>query len=175
MLNYAREICAPYKAKLRQEQLLMPSQVTSRLWLIFIATFIWIEGLGIYKLFAAISKGRSNFGFLIVLLGIIPIIYFFGLRPKKISAKGNGFLLKLQSVIDSNYSSEQTDDARLLRAGVYGLAALEGTRYAAFAQAARSGPPGNAGSCGGGSGCSSSSSSCGGGGGCGGGCGGCGG
>ena len=164
-----------------------------------IAALLAVPGLGLAKLVVALDRGRTNVGFLIVLLVAYGAVCLFLLRPPLRTAAGSRYLDWLrgshQGLVRMMSQGRRDGTGELaLAAGIYGLASLPTLtplHQALKPQAARektrkkeSGSGCGGGSCGGGDfggssgggggGGSSCGSSCGGG--CGGGgCGGCGG
>ena len=198
----AREVqafCATYEQRLKQEHLLMPEEVrqaAARFWL---AGAALIVGLGGYKLFIALSRGRHNVAFLIVIAIVSLIILTKLCRTPRLSARGRDYLARLQMAFErlksrpvaAHTAAEEnataaapafaSADPTLLVVGLYGVGALAGTPYhdyhETFRHSSASSSPGGCASSSG-SGCGSSGGdgggSCGGGGCGGGGCGGCG-
>jgi len=181
--------CASLEQRLITQKLLMPPEWKQTAQLIVIAGALVIIGLGGYKLFIALGKGRHNVGFLIIMGLIASFILFKTCRPSHLSRRGQLYLERLQQAFEKLKSqvakaADPTADPMLLMlVSLFGVSVLAGTAYSSYQQTfqratAASGAWGSGSSCG--SGCGSSSScgsSCGscGGGGCGGGCGGCGG
>ena len=163
-----------------------------------IAALLAVPGLGLVKLAVALARGRTNVGFLILLLIAYGAVCLFLLRPPLRTAAGRRYLDWLrgshQGLVQMVGQGRREGAGELaLAAGIYGLAALPvfmPLHQALEPQATRTKEDGGAG-CGGGdtggadgggdiggsscsSGDSGGASSCGGG--CGGGgCGGCGG
>ena len=132
-----------------------------------------VPGLGLVKLVKALSEGRTNVGFLVLLAIAYAVAALFALQPPRRTGAGDKYLAWLREshkrLVDTLSTGRQEDLSQMaLVAGIYGLAVLPST--SPLERALR--PPADAGSasgCGGGDGG-------GGGGGCGGGgCGGCGG
>lgn len=151
-------------------------------------TWLAVVGLGVLKVGVAISRGRWNIFFLILLLIGFTMLIVLLLRPPRSTRAGRQYLDWLQEshrglvrMLDSGRRDNPGELA--LAAGIYGLAAVPGLAPLGLAlqppvDRRKEGDASSSGSgCGGGSSCSSGSSSgssCGGG--CGGGgCGGCGG
>lgn len=136
-----------------------------------------IVGLGGVKLAVALSKGRTNVGFLI-LIGLISLLLLIPIcRLPRLTQLGKRYLEELQLAFGRLQDrvktsaglavSDEPDPALLLTMGVFGVTILEGTAYSSFHDMFKQAAAGGSGGCGGGSDC--------GGGGCGGGgCGGCG-
>ena len=164
-----------YEERLQDEQLLAPPELRATAdSAAKFAAFV-IIGLGLYKLVIALSSGRSNVLFLIV-LGVIGIVALFKIHQPRITARGRALLKELeQTYLDSKEVYSEAEPTLPLLVGVFGVAALAGSPvedYQSFFKSKSSGwfGGGGWGGCGGGCG----GGGCGGGG-CGGGCGGCGG
>jgi len=199
-----RRHCADYEQKLRGEKLLTPPEVGERARLVRLSGLAVIAGLGAYKLAVALSRGRTNVFFLILLGAVALFVLFKACRSPRLSRRGRAHLERLRTAFDrlkgagtnltetAETARESADghgahaapgglDPALLALGVFGMAALAGadqTNYArAFHHSTAKGDTSGGSSCG--SSCGSSDSSSGGGGdggsSCGGGCGGCGG
>ncbi|MFY9823417.1 MAG: TIGR04222 domain-containing membrane protein [Thermoanaerobaculia bacterium] len=159
--------------------------------LLGLAAFLLVTGLGAAKLLVAISRGRSNVQFLILLLIVSVGVSIRLMRPPLRTAAGDRYLAWLKRsheglAIMLSDGRRQSFGELTLVAGIFGIGFLP---MLASLQTALVPPPrqrsGGEGGYGGESGCGSGgggsscggSSGCGGGGGCsgGGGCGGCGG
>ena len=174
--------CKPYEETLKNAGLLPNESIKSaRLTRLLIACFV-LGGVGLVKIIVALSRGRTNIGFLIVLM-IVAIFIAAKISFPRLTESGKAMLVDLQGLygdLKNRALSLRTGGATIepvLLAAVFGVGALEGADFA-FTRvlfpapaAAQSGSSWNSSW---GSSCSSSScgSSCGGG--CGGGCGGCG-
>jgi uncharacterized protein (TIGR04222 family) len=177
--------CKPCEQTLMNAGLLPGDSVKqARLARVLVACSI-LAGAGIIKLLVAFARGRTNVGFLIVLM-IIGVFVAIKISFPRLTESGKAMIADLQ-----NLYSGLKDRALLLQPGgatiepmmlaaVFGVGALQGASFAftriLFPHATKGDQSGSSwatSSCG--SSCSSSScgSSCGGG--CGGGCGGCGG
>lgn len=179
--------CKPYEETLKNAGLLPNDSIyNARMTRLLIACFV-LAGVGIVKLLVAFARGRTNVGFLIVVM-VVAIFFAIKLSFPRLTESGKAMLADLQ-----NLYADLKNRALLLRTGgatiepmllaaVFGVGALEGADFAftrvlfprakAAAQSGSWWSSSSGSSCG--SSCSSSScgSSCGGG--CGGGCGGCG-
>jgi uncharacterized protein (TIGR04222 family) len=179
--------CEPYGHTLRRARLLPDESVNqARLVRLVIASFV-LTGVGFTKVFIALDAGRTNVGFLIVLI-IVSVVIAAAVSFPRLTESGRTTIEDVQSL----YSGLR-DRSGLLNPGgagiepmmlaaVFGVGALAGPGFS-FAsglfpdQRKRANGSCGAGDGGCGSSGSSCSSSCGSscGGGCGGGCGGCGG
>lgn len=161
-----------YEIALAQQRLIASDRMRAvAKWILLIGIAV-IIGLGGYKLFVAVSRGRHNVGFLIV-IGIAGAIFHgFASRPRRISALGKRYIERLKSTFGSTQSklayavTDPNDATAGLAVSIFGLAALGSTPMSDVKDLFRRSSSSHSGSsCG--SGC---------GGGCGGGgCGGCGG
>jgi uncharacterized membrane protein YgcG len=132
-------------------------------------------GVAAWRIVYALSKGRTNVGFLVVLAIVCTVALVIAYR-KRLTALGVDTLRGLERLyagakqrIATSLGSRDSFDASLI-AAVFGLAALSTADFPYLARVFPPPKPSQSGSDGG----SSCGSSCGGGG-CGGGCGGCGG
>lgn len=167
-------LCAGYEETLRSEQLLTSTEARRAGVRIIVCALLILVGLGGYKFAVALTKGRYNVAFL-VLMGFggsgAALAMYAALLPR-VSARGRRYLedvhlalSKLRERVRYRSSGANDSDALLLAVGAYGMSELEGTPYG-FYHSMWKRPDTSSSGCGGGS--------CGGGG-CGGGCGGCGG
>lgn len=171
--------CQEYERALKKVQLLPDASVNqARLRRLVVAALL-LTGVGFTKIFLALSQGRTNVGFLIVLI-VIALIVAAALSFPRLTESGKAMIADVKSLYSGLKDRAKTlkpggaSIEPMMLAAVFGVGALhgEGFTYAnrLFPRAtqADSGSSGGA-ACG-----SSCGSSCGGGGGCGG-CGGCGG
>lgn len=175
--EWFRAKCGEAEKRLEQYRLITPDNVKRKSYNITLAAVLIILGLGGYKFLVALSKGKTNVGFLIVMAILGTVAAVLVSRAPRISRRGKAYVEKLQtrySRLKSGITglTHAIDDSGLIFAvALFGIPALEGTPYASlvssFRQAASS-----SGGCGG-AGCGGGG--CGGGGCGGGGCGGCGG
>ena len=167
-------VCREYDAQLTELGLLPdPERVAARLrW--FLLSLLVLLGLSVTKILVALSRGRGNVAFLIVLT-VVAVVAAFKLTNPRLTTRGNALLADLRRLFarlrqraPRLVRGGATADAALL-AAVFGLAALPTATFAYAQKLYPKSGSGTSSNCG-----SSCGSSCGGGG-CGGGCGGCGG
>jgi uncharacterized protein (TIGR04222 family) len=171
--------CDTYERDLEKKQLIASRKTRAARFGPFMAALGLTLGVALARIVYALSKGRTNVGFLIVLAIVCAIALAVAYR-KRLTALGSDTLRGLERLytaargrLAQNLSGADSFDASLV-AAVYGLAALPALQFPYLARVFPA-PKGTQGSSfSGGSSCSSCGSSCGGGG-CGGGCGGCGG
>lgn len=171
-----KSTCDEYEQTLKKVRLLPDESITQIRTLIFAFALVLLGGVGFLKVFIALQRGRTNVGFLIVLV-IVAIVFAARLSFPRLTESGKAMLQDVK-----NLYSGLRDRASFLKPGgasiepmmlaaVFGVGALAGQGFAytktLFPRAKQSKTSSCGGSCGGGCG-----SSCGGGGG--GGCGGCG-
>lgn len=163
--------------ELAREGLVPAGSRKTALQALLLATWLAVGGLGVLKILVAISRGRLNLGFLILLvLGFTWLIVRLLRLPRQTQAARRylDWLQESHRGLVRLLESGRRDHAgeMALAASIYGLAAIPG--LSPLGTACQPPPPAqSSGSgCGSGSSCSSGSSC---GGGCGGGCGGCGG
>jgi uncharacterized protein (TIGR04222 family) len=179
-----RATTKPYDQALKEAGLLPNESIVRARWSrLLIAVFV-VGGVGIVKLLVAFSRGRTNVGFLIILI-IVAIFFAIKVSFPRLTESGKAMIADLQEL----YSGLK-DRALFLQPGgatiepmmlaaVFGIAALESSSFAftrTLFPRATVAQTSSYSSCGSSCGSSCSSSSCGSscGGGCGGGCGGCG-
>ena len=169
--------CAAYLERLRREHLLLPPEVkTYRSGIIFVGLLI-ILGLGGYKFFVALAKGRYNVGYLLAMTIVSTIVLMMMrhfLLPRA-SRRGREYLKKLRHAFDQfksrlpAYRGPEANEDLLMLASIYGIGVLAGTSYGYYPKLFRRSESGNSSGGGCGTSCGSScGSGCGGGGGCGG-------
>lgn len=157
--------CAKIKKKNQDRKLLNADDDVSHALMPGLLGGAIILVMGAIKLLAAISKGKSNVGFLL-LIGVAALCILVAIcKKRRLTTLGQRYLNRLKE--DYNWLDTQTPESgamMLLATSIFGVAVLTGTAHAGFHsmfQQATSIGGGCGGSCGGG--------------GCGGGCGGCGG
>jgi uncharacterized protein (TIGR04222 family) len=128
-----------------------------------------VVGVGLVKLVVAFQRGRSNVGFLIVLMLVAAAFFIWVARPRWRTGQGKKMLADLHRLLSGRKAGirgKPKTSELMLFAAVFGLTGLAG--YAELQQAYAGTRPQSSGSSCGSSSCGSSSSGCGGGGGCGG-------
>lgn len=175
-----------YEQPARDGRLLSDGSYNSLYLFCFGGSLMLVAGLGLYKLGAALQKGKHNVGFLILVGLVTLLLLLFTLKRPRLTVLGRRYLRQLQTAFAQTRPApgalgnrDTFDPGLLLTVGVFGTAALAGTAFADLhtaqlraRQYADSGSWSSSGGCSTGSSCGSS---CGGGGCGGGGCGGCGG
>ena len=167
------QVCEPYQRRLTELGLLPTAADTLRRCFLLLGVVVVLGGLSVAKINVALSRGRTNILFLIVLT-IVALVVALKIALPRATERGRTVLADLRRLFERLRDRAATvrpggasAEAALL-ASVFGLGVLPAEHFsyatALFPKAKRS-----SGSCG-----SSCGSSCGGGG-CGGGCGGCGG
>ncbi len=171
--------------KAREEQLLTDEKAQASLNTAAWVLLIILLGIGLLKLWTALQRGRTNVGFLLILMVVALIGILLIRKLPRLSARGRRYLEQAQAALSGLKARapslvENMDPMLILAAGAFGTHILTSTSYGTYHRYYH--PPGqgsscsggsSSSSCGSGSSCSSGSSGCGGGGG--GGCGGCGG
>ena len=179
-----RATCKPYEQTLKNAGLLPSESIVGARWTRLLIVCAILAGVAIVKILIALSRGRTNVWFLII-VAIVAIVVAVKISFPRLTESGKAMIADLQ-----NLYAGLKDRALFLRTGgatieplmlaaVFGVGALSSADFAFThilfprANAAAQSTSSCGSSCG--SSCSSSScgSSCGGG--CGGGCGGCGG
>lgn len=150
----------------------------ARAWAATLTGLAVVLGVGGFKLAVALSRGRTNVGFLIVIAVVVAVVLVVACRPRRLNARGRAYLKSLTESFKlwgANAAHSPAADTMLpLYVAMLGTGILAGTQYEAVNRAFNPPSSSSVSGCGSGSSCSSGGSSCGGGG-CGGGCGGCGG
>lgn len=180
--------CNEYEETLKRVRLLPDDFIKRVRSLIFGCVILILGGVGLVKLIVAFSRGRTNVGFLILLI-IVAIVIAAKLSFPRLTQSGKNMLEDLKNLysgLRDRASSLRPGGATLepmMLAAVFGVGTLAGEGFAytksLFPRALQSSDTAwfSSGGSACGSSCGSSGSSCGsscGGGGCGGGCGGCG-
>jgi len=171
--------CDTYAKELEKRALLANRKTREARFMPLMITLGFTLGIAAWRIVYALSKGRTNVGFLIVLAVICAIALFVAYR-KRLTALGADTLRGLQRLyagarrrLAQGAAGGDSFDASLV-AAVFGLAALPALQFPYLARVFPRPKPSSSGGSDGGASCGSScGSSCGGG--CGGGCGGCGG
>lgn len=175
-----RDLCAPLESRLNSDGLLNTETVQARAQQVRLLLMAVVLGLGGYKLAVALSRGRTNVAFLVI-MGIVGFVFARKVsRASRLSRRGKTYLKRLQAKLEGGKAAihgvEGVGDANFaLMVALFGFSLLAGTAYAGYMDTLTSRVPlasDGSGGCGAGGGCGGSSSGCGGGGG---GCGGCGG
>lgn len=156
--------CARYEQRLQTEKLLATAELKDLAWKIGLAGGAVIVGLGGFKFIVALSRGRPNVLFLII-MGIVAVSILVGICRQRLSTRGSAHLKELEQAFEGlkgqTFAASPTADTTLpLLMGLFGVAVLAGTPFEVYQQMFRRQ---SSGGCGGGCG-----------GGCDGGCGGCG-
>lgn len=134
MLKYAKRIgdlCGEYERKALTAELVTPKErvlLSQRLafWGVTI-----ILGLGLYKLGIAVSRGRFNVVFLIVMALIGVVVTRILCRAPRLTRRGKEYLEGLRSTFFSERDqAEQNPSLAPLLIGVFGLSVLLGTPWA---------------------------------------------
>jgi uncharacterized protein (TIGR04222 family) len=167
--------CETYERELEKKQLLASAKTRAARFTPLVIALGFTLGVAAWRIVYALSKGRTNVGFLVVLAIVCTVALVIAYR-KRLTALGVDTLRGLERLyagakqrIATSLGSRDSFDASLI-AAVFGLAALSTADFPYLARVFPPPKPSQSGSDGG----SSCGSSCGGGG-CGGGCGGCGG
>lgn len=159
-----RPFCAAYEQRLRQERFLPTEDMKQRAQLLLSTGALVIVGLGGYKLIVALSRGRFNVVFL-VLLGALGLVALFKVcRLPRQTKRGRVYLERLRTAFErlktgpatirtkeltslgltssraglaSAATAHSFDPTLPLLVGVFGVGALAGTQYDHFHQTFR--------------------------------------
>lgn len=177
--EWFRAECNESEKLLERYRLITPDDVRKKSYGIALVAILIVASLGLYKLFVALSKGKTNVIFLIIMLILGTVAVIFVSRVPRVSRRGRVYIEKLKvryyrlKVGLSGLTHAIDDSGLIFAVALFGIPVLEGTAYAnlvpTFRQATATVSSGGCG----GSGCGGGG--CGGGGCGGGGCGGCGG
>lgn len=159
--EWFRVECTDAETRLEQYRLITPNEVTRKSHRTALVAGLIVLGLGVYKLVVALSKGKTNVGFLEIMAVIGVFAVLIVMRTPRVSRRGKAYLQKLQI----RYSRLRYEIIGLTRAidesglifavALFGIPVLQGTAYAnlvpTFRQAAASTSFGGCGgaSCGG--------------------------
>jgi uncharacterized protein (TIGR04222 family) len=177
----AETYCGNYQANLEKNHLVPSAILKDISWKLRAAGALLILSLASYKFTIALTNGRTNVGFLVILSIVYIIALFLICKPARLSKRGKAYLKELQNAFanlaqkDKISTNSPTYDpcAPALAMSIFGVGIFAGTSFDSFEQTFhRSAASGSScgSSCGSSSSCGSGGSSCGGGG-----CGGCGG
>lgn len=180
LMEWFRAECNGSEKNLEHYRLITPNDVIQKRAYVAIAAAALVFGLGIYKLFVAMAKGKTNVGFLIVMLILGTFAAFTVIRTPRVSRRGKAYLEKLKirysrlKVGITGLTHAIDDTGFVFAVALFGIAALEGTPYANLVSTFRHATANtSSGGCGGGAcgggGCGGGGCGCGGCGGCGGG------
>lgn len=143
--------------ELERQGLLYGPDQRRRFRTLFLLTLLAVPGLGVTKLLVALSRGRTNVGFLILLLVVYTLLVVLLLRPRRRTPTGDRYLSwlrdthqELVAVLRKGQGERQGE--MVLAAGIYGLAALPALSTLGAESPRRRDPRADAGSPGGGSG-----------------------
>ncbi len=137
----ARALMGGYREWVQEEQLLNDHSdragVRSMAWMLFLG----FEGIGLYKLIAAIATRHFNVLFLLGYMVLIPIVMLVILSRRRLTERGKRFLSDVQSACRSVRKYKAVELSRrselnvlasdstlpLLAMGVYGVSSLQGS------------------------------------------------
>jgi uncharacterized protein (TIGR04222 family) len=168
---------AEYEQELSQMRLLPDQELKARRRSLFFGAAGVLLFFSLVKIGVAISRGRSNIGFLVILTGIALVLVMKATFPR-LTARGDALLANVKNLFSSlkvrapQIRPGGASSELVMLTAVYGVSALPPEHYPWTRQLF---PKVDTSSSSSSSGCGSSCSSGCGGGGCGGGCGGCGG
>lgn len=172
----ARAACSGYEKELEQKQLLASPRIRASRFTPLVIALGFTLGIAAWRIVFALSRGRSNVGFLVVLAVVCAVALVIAYR-KRLTALGADTLRGLERLytgarqrLAQSVSGNDSFETSLV-AAVFGLAALPAAHFPFLERVF---PPPKSSQSDGSDGGSSCGSSCGSGG-CGGGCGGCGG
>jgi len=141
--------CYDYERKLENEKLLMPPELKNVAQRNAGIAAVVILLFGCFKFFAAITHGRFNVIFLIIMAIIAMIILYKTTKLPRLSRRGRAYLRELQTAFSKLKFQEQRKvddvgvlqqpaysgvDPMLLMVGIFGVGALAGTSYDFFPQ-----------------------------------------
>jgi uncharacterized protein (TIGR04222 family) len=180
-----RSTCDEYEETLKRVRLLPDDFIRNIRGLILAGVVLILGGAGLIKVIVALSRGRTNVGFLIILV-IVSLVIAIKLLFPRLTRSGKSMLEDLETLYSGlrdrapSLRPGGTTLEPMMLAAVFGVGALAGESFAytrsLFPRALRESSTTTGSSCGSscGTSCGSSCGSSCGGGGCGGGCGGCG-
>ena len=125
-----KEPWAPYLTRVTQERLLIPRALKTKL---VLSCSVLIAGLGAYKLAIALSKGKQNVMFLIV-MGLLSIWVLFRMSSGyRLSDRGRDYLTRLQKTFGTfkdQAPADPTDPSYAVLVALFGAGVLAGTAFA---------------------------------------------
>ncbi|HEY0079812.1 MAG TPA: TIGR04222 domain-containing membrane protein [Pyrinomonadaceae bacterium] len=138
--------CVQFEQKLRREHLLTPQHMEKISRLVWLTGALVLAALGGYKLVIALSRGRFNVAFLIIMciVGLVMLRAVSRLPQSRLSRRGRQYLDRLQMAfaqLKDRYRQQpqiaDTQPARfansidptLILVGAFGVASLAGTPY----------------------------------------------
>src|SRR5207244_38794 len=131
----AKGLGEDYRKELEQQQFLATDQQRAAALRIGLPAMLFVGGLGVYKFAIAISRGRHNVVFLIIMTIVALIILAKLSAPKRVTHLGRAYLERLQHALDllkrriHLLASGESSDEFLLAVAVFGIGALAGTAY----------------------------------------------
>ena len=141
LINTIQPLCAPYEARLQQQQLLYPSVGRDKVIWAFICGVCCILAVGGYKFLVAGVKGYPR-GFLLAAMIIGVFILYQGykgiIRSMQRSHAGNSYLTRMQETFaglkdrSSAAPVPAVDTTSLLLMGLFGSSVLAGTAYGGY-------------------------------------------
>jgi len=132
-----RGLCYPLEQRLVNERLLTTQAAKGRARLVRVALLSIVFFLGGYRLYIALSSGRTNVGFLIFLAVIATILILRIFRTPRLSKRGRDYLKALQEKFKDSKNSVVPDQGientgLSLLVALFGITVLQGTPYAPY-------------------------------------------
>jgi uncharacterized protein (TIGR04222 family) len=129
--------CAPLERHLRERRLLVDQSVIESVYRVRKVVLAVILGLGGYKLAVALSRGRANVLFLIILAVVGCILTIRKLKAPRLSRRGEDYLKQLQAGLEDEKNAigadSQSEGSDLtLFVALFGFGVLAGTPFAGY-------------------------------------------
>ncbi len=126
--------CRTYEGNLREQRLLTTDHTRrAQTWLVA-AAFLLVEGLGVYKLAVALAKGKSNVGFLLMMMLVAGLVLPLCIQSRRLSACGERYMSRVRQRFAGQRDLLDADgrdlDAAMLVFAAFGMTALSGAAWA---------------------------------------------
>ncbi len=138
VMKELESICAPYIEWAKREELLTPRTRINNFKILRNTIVLSVLSVGGFKLFTALSRGRHNVGFLILLMVVFAVIgWSIGGNFSRLSRRGRRYIENLQLAFarledQESIWAERDDEALLLAYGVFGASIFAVGTYAFF-------------------------------------------
>lgn len=130
-----KRICGEYASTLRGNGLLVPEEAPGRIRRAKWIAYAFVLGLGGYKLAVALSRGRTNVLFLILMGIVFLFVIHQQCKTPRLSSRGEEVLRDLRTSLAPKGTRaaltgvDRSEGAALLLLGLFGVEALAGTAY----------------------------------------------
>jgi uncharacterized protein (TIGR04222 family) len=97
---HLKPFCAAYEQHLQRENLLPTREMLRGAWLLRCAAVLFVAGLAAYKLLIALSRGRFNIIFLVLLAAVGVFLVFKVSNFPRLTSRGRAYLERLQMAFE---------------------------------------------------------------------------